>query len=178
MNNRRGQAEFGALLLAVAGVLVVPATAIADHGIDCFGQTSQHQYTGYGSDDQITGDSNADVMAGKDGQDDMDGRGGADRICGNEKVDIILGGDGDDRIDGNAGDDVVLGQENADTVRGGNGDDRVFGEFGNDELYGEADRDELTDVGGPNDYGDGGAGSNDTCESSQIETVVHCEIFT
>lgn len=88
----------------------------------------------------ITGDANDNNLRGNTAADVIDGAGGADRLYGM---------DNDDQINGGAGDDVLFGQNGADTILGGTGNDVLFGNADNDILYGEADNDFL--IGGDGD---------------------------
>jgi Ca2+-binding RTX toxin-like protein len=65
------------------------------------------------------------IIAGTDGNDDMDGQGGDDLLFGNGGNDRILGGTGNDRLFGGAGNDVL---------DGGPGNDRLIGGSGNDAF--------------------------------------------
>lgn len=91
----------------------------------------------------------------------LDGGDGDDQLFGGEQNDRLQGGDGDDRGHGGAGDDYVGGGTGNDELFGGDDDDVLNGGDGNDVLYGESEngtgsgRDFLQ--GGPgNDYLDGG----------------------
>ena len=98
----------------------------------------------------ITGDGNDNNLRGNTAADVIDGGGGADRL---------FGMDNDDQINGGAGDDYIFGQNGADTILGGAGNDVIFGNADNDILYGEADTDYL--IGGDgDDILNGGAGND------------------
>jgi Ca2+-binding RTX toxin-like protein len=71
-------------------------------------------YVGGAGDDQITGNSNDNVLAGG---------GGADTIDGGMGKDILVGGDGEDTLKGGLGDDIIIGGADADTIEGGEGFD-------------------------------------------------------
>jgi Ca2+-binding RTX toxin-like protein len=177
---RVGSASVAFVCLCVLSVLATPQPGLADHGISCFGETSAHIYTGYESNDYITGDSVKNIMAGKGGLDNMFGNNGHDKICGNAGGDSVNGNNGDDSVDGGSEADYVLGQDGEDELRGGDHSDLfIFGGDNNDQMFGEHGNDLLDDVGvsggGANDYGDGGPGLSDEC-TSEIETRVQCEI--
>jgi Ca2+-binding RTX toxin-like protein len=167
------------LTLGLLATLSSPTLSLADHGIGCFGETSQHQYTGYQSNDDLDGNDADNVMAGKGGDDSMRGDGGADKVCGNDEQDSVSGQNGNDQVDGNNGRDFVFGGPGTDKLFGGShGDFIVDGQEGDDDMFGEEDNDLLKDCSfagcGNNDYGDGGGGGADEC-SFQIETRVRCE---
>ena len=71
---------------------------------------------------------------------------GNDEITGNSFADVLKGGDGNDRIMGNAGNDQLFGERGNDSLRGGAGNDVLRGGNGNDVLRGESGTDTL--VGG------------------------------
>lgn len=72
--------------------------------------------------------SDADVILGTDGDDDIEAGAGADVVCG---------GEGNDTLQGNKGDDVLYGQQGNDyfdSYLGNPGNDRAYGGEGNDLL--------------------------------------------
>jgi Ca2+-binding RTX toxin-like protein len=102
--------------------------------------------------DQLSGDKNANVLEGRDGNDNIQGLGGNDRIDGGFGNDLINGGDGDDILIGGADFDtlVYFFATSAVTVSlantavqntGGSGKDTISG-F--EELYGTDFDDVLT----------------------------------
>jgi Ca2+-binding RTX toxin-like protein len=69
----------------------------------------------------------ADSISGRDGDDFLEGFGGDD---------ALIGGAGHDAIEGGAGADTLNGGLGNDTLRGGTEDDRLSGDSGNDFLLG------------------------------------------
>ena len=65
--------------------------------------------------DSLTGNSIANLIAGRAGNDTINGLGGGDTILGGEGNDLIDGGDGGDFIEGNEGRDSLTGGAGADT---------------------------------------------------------------
>ena len=89
------------------------------------------------------------------------GTNGGDSVnySGNTNALLYYGFDGDDSFHGGEARDRVYGGNGADEIYGGNGDDRLKGQGGNDLLYGEAGNDVL--FGGiGNDWFSGGSGSD------------------
>ena len=74
-------------------------------------------------DDDITGDSAANRLEGRVGDDTLDGGAGNDRLLGGDGNDFIMGGDGVD---------TIFGGEGSDTLEGGAGNDFFFGGSGGD----------------------------------------------
>jgi Ca2+-binding RTX toxin-like protein len=101
-------------------------------------------------DDQIRGNSLANVLWG---------RGGSDTVYGSSGNDSLFGEDGNDKLFGDSGNDLLVGGDGDDTLDGGAGNDRLFGDSGQDSLLGQAGNDLL--VGGDDrDTLDSGAGKN------------------
>jgi Ca2+-binding RTX toxin-like protein len=72
------------------------------------------------------------IIAGTEGNDEMDGQGGDDLLFGNGGNDRMLGGAGNDRLSGGAGNDVLDGGAGDDVLDGGPGNDRLIGGAGKD----------------------------------------------
>jgi Ca2+-binding RTX toxin-like protein len=66
--------------------------------------------------DTITGDNNANILAGSKGDDVINGLGGADTLVGGEGNDTVNGGDGDDKIYSETGNDVIDGGAGLDVL--------------------------------------------------------------
>ncbi|TWU51857.1 PKD domain-containing protein [Rubripirellula reticaptiva] len=86
----------------------------------------------------------------------IDGGDGNDQIFGGEEDDQLQGGGGNDRIHGGTGADYVGGGDGDDVLFGGDGDDTLSGDDGNDTVYGEAE--DGTGVG--RDFLQGGDGDD------------------
>ena len=82
--------------------------------------------TGNGNNNNINGNSAANIIRGLGGNDNLLGRG-----CN----DTLSGGAGNDIVDGAEGNDVLRGDAGNDILRGGNGDDILAGGLGNDALF-------------------------------------------
>ncbi len=66
-----------------------------------------------------------------------------DQVTGDAQAEMIVGFDGDDTIDGAPGDDVIDGGAGADFLSGGDGADLIFGGDGNDHLDGNSGDDQM-----------------------------------
>jgi hypothetical protein len=94
-----------------------------------------------------------DMLAGKDGDDEIRGLGGGDALFGGPGSDVIYGGPGDERpLSSQEGDDVIYGGPGNDwPMSGDEGEDVLYGGDGRDRLSGlqpplsrrPAQRDEL-----------------------------------
>ena len=99
----------------------------ADPGV---GGTVQLAGTITGSEPEVTGDEDADLL---DGSAltlplTMFGRGGADSLLGGSAADMLYGGSDADFLDGGDGDDLLIADSGVgDVLRGGAGDDRIVG---------------------------------------------------
>ncbi|MEO0770411.1 MAG: hypothetical protein AAFY72_13455, partial [Cyanobacteria bacterium J06649_4] len=89
----------------------------------------------------IDGGSEADRLAGNEGDDVLLGDSGDDKLFAGVGSDILDGGSGKDRILGGDGRDVLLGESGNDTLLGGDGDDVLMGVTGKDTLIGGAGSD-------------------------------------
>jgi Ca2+-binding RTX toxin-like protein len=145
----------------------------------------ENVFGGVGNDN-LTGDSNANILGGSAGDDQLIGWSGDDTLYGDGDIngdpafppgitpddgaagnDTLIGGDGSDTLFGGAGDDILLGGINsgpatqpfdgADTLYGEAGNDLIRGGNGDDLLSGGDGDDNLRgDLG--NDTIDGGDG--------------------
>ena len=73
--------------------------------------------------DWIKGNGQANVLAGKEGDDTVRGEGGDDRLYGGDGNDYVYGGAGNDSLSGGAGNDYLEDGEGNDTYWGGPGQD-------------------------------------------------------
>ncbi|MEX2129695.1 MAG: type I secretion C-terminal target domain-containing protein [Xanthobacteraceae bacterium] len=80
------------------------------------------------------GESVADQITGRDGNDYIEGFGGNDILKGGKGNDSIRGGDGADLVQGEAGDDMLYGDADDDTLAGGAGKDKSYGGPGDDTF--------------------------------------------
>lgn len=124
----------------------------------------ENAWGGTGNDD-ITGNTAANLLKGLAGQDTLNGLNGNDSLYGQRGSDSLSGGDGDDRIlggsgrdilYGDVGDDRLFGESGHDTLHGGAGNDYMTGGDRNDDMFGEAGNDRLLGDDG-NDSISGGA---------------------
>ena len=115
------------------------------------------------------------LIAGSDGNDELQGNslantifgaGGDDVINGASDNDFLYGEDGDDTIHGDAGDDIIYGDLDYDfffdPFDGNNeyvGNDHLYGNDGEDYIYGGGGDDEI-EGGNDNDYLFGEDGTN------------------
>jgi Ca2+-binding RTX toxin-like protein len=126
-------------------------------------------FQGLGGDDQINGNSMADLIEGGAGNDQLHGNDGDDLLLGgtgnddiqaNNGADCVEGGDGDDKIQGGNDGDHLHGGAGADVISGDNGDDHIDGDAGNDAIQGGQGVDHI-EGGAGNDTIDGGAGNDE-----------------
>ena len=100
--------------------------------------TSTENVLGGSGDDQITGYSALNILAGN---------GGKDKITGLAGNDVLLGGSGDDQMQGDCHIVPVVhtfcDQTGNDRIQGGVGNDELFGDSGKDTIQGEAGDDYL-----------------------------------
>ena len=101
---------------------------------------------GGAGDDSLCGNTLANVLYGKGGNDQVNGREGADRLFGEYGADKLCGGTGNDWLEGGTGND---------TLRGDAGNDILVGGTGKDTLVGGAGADVFT-LGSASDSGTGG----------------------
>ena len=94
--------------------------------------------TGSAFNDQLIGNSGANVLTGSAGDDNVRGRGGNDVLNGDDGHDFIVGGDGNDTLNGGNHDDYLRGGEGDDVIAGGAGYDRAaFTVLINNPVIGE-----------------------------------------
>jgi Ca2+-binding RTX toxin-like protein len=167
MNGGAGTSDAVSFISAFTGVDLtitkgVETTAIGD-GTDKV--INFENIIGSAHDDRFTGDLQANVLEGNDGNDVLDGSFGADKLLGGAGNDLLKGGDGNDAdvLDGGAGNDTLLGGGGNDvSMVGGDGDDLIDGGLGADKLFGGTGNDLLKGGDGNDaDVLDGGVG-NDT----------------
>ncbi len=111
---------------------------------------------GDGSDDELAGGAERDLLIGEEGNDTLLGNEGDDQLEGGADKDFLVAGDGDDTLRGGDDDDILEAGDGDDSLSGGAGDDMAFADFGNDLLFGAAGRD-TADGGFGDDTLDGGA---------------------
>jgi Ca2+-binding RTX toxin-like protein len=173
-----------AVILAGAAVVVMTAPRVlADHSIFCIDRTTAHKYTG---DNGIVGYNDIIAvtaqdagspwgMAGKQGYDTITGGDAGDAICGNEDPDALNGAAGSDKLNGGFGTDSVQGSSGQDEIHGGeDADPALQGGTNNDSVFGDNGADTLYDSGGSADTGNGGPGTNDSCQLT-YESRSGCE---
>jgi hypothetical protein len=101
--------------------------------------------TGSPGDDLLSGDGNANVLNGGDGDDTLRGLSGSafdDTITGDGQANVLDGRDGRDTIAAGSGDDTVVGGLGSDSLGGGGGDDLFLAHDGVvDTLDGGSGRD-------------------------------------
>ena len=127
------------------------------------------------------------LIAGSDGNDELQGNslantifgaGGDDVINGASDNDFLYGEDGDDTIHGDAGDDIIYGDLDYDfffdPFDGNNeyvGNDHLYGDDGEDYIYGGGGDDEI-EGGNDNDYLFGEDGI-DTISGDAGNDIIH-----
>ncbi len=116
------------------------------NGNDAVGDILSNIERVYGSEqnDWLTGDGDANVLAGSSGDDRIDGEAGDDELYGGHGADVIDGGIGDDELEGYFGEDFLQGGVGDDILDGGGHDDILDGGSGDDTLYGDAPHDGFT----------------------------------
>ncbi|MCR5879487.1 calcium-binding protein [Phenylobacterium sp. J367] len=105
--------------------------------------------SGTAFDDTLTGDAQANVLAGMRGADRLDGRDGDDLLYGDGEITIVAGAfevlDGPSTSVGAptapVGSDTLFGGAGKDTLDGGGGDDWLYGQEGDDRIDGGAGHD-------------------------------------
>jgi Ca2+-binding RTX toxin-like protein len=141
------------------------------------------QASGEGNDtisdtENASGSSFADSIRGNTGANVLNARGGNDAVQGSDGDDTINGGAGADVLNGNGANDRVTGGTGQDTIRGGGGNDNLNGGPAADTIYGGAGNDVLAGGAGPDDHR-GGPGS-DRCNPGapglgRGDTATGCE---
>lgn len=160
------KAEGSSTIAGVVGSIVIARDTVIEN------------YNAGSGDDEITGNSAANIIhggdgndmitsgAGKDtnygdaGDDTLYGRGGFDTLDGGTGNDTLNGNEGNDDLTGGAGDDTLNGGKGNDIQLGNSGDDLIFGQSGADFLSGQND-DDYINGGNGTDTLYGGMG-NDT----------------
>jgi Ca2+-binding RTX toxin-like protein len=122
------------------------------------------QASGEGNDtisdtENASGSSFADSIRGNTGANVLNARGGNDAVQGSDGDDTINGGAGADVLNGNGANDRVTGGTGQDTIRGGGGNDNLNGGPAADTIYGGAGNDVLSGGAGPDDHR-GGPGTD------------------
>ncbi len=116
--------------------------SLANH---IFGKIGNDSLSGHGGDDYLYGNEGDDSILGGRGNDYLVGDSVLD-VSTDTSNDTIYGGAGEDRLLGGAGKDRLLGGAGNDFLYGGNGDDELFGNSGDDYLFGNEGSDKL--IGG------------------------------
>jgi Ca2+-binding RTX toxin-like protein len=96
----------------------------------------------------IYGDSGNDDLHGAGQSDTVYGGNGSDGIDVGSSADLVYGGEGGDTVNGGDFGDTIWGDLGSDVLSGGNGDDLIYGGADADTLNGNDDSDSL--------YGEGG----------------------
>jgi Ca2+-binding RTX toxin-like protein len=121
--------------------------------------TNFENVTGNSQSNVITGNDVSNVLDGQGGDDTMYGAGGIDTLLGGEGKDLLYGGDADDKVYGGNAEDKIYGGTGADLLDGGESRDELDGADGNDTLIGGNGEDKLTGGDG-DDSLDGGQGQD------------------
>jgi hypothetical protein len=119
-------------------------------GITLVGESEAGVLWGEGGNDQINGGIGDDSVSGGDGDDMLGGGDGSDIVVGDAGNDTLFGEGGDDHMNGGVGNDILIGGDGNDELGGGTGNDTLVGGTGNDTLFGE-DGDDLLNGGTGND---------------------------
>ncbi|MEY9180017.1 ExeM/NucH family extracellular endonuclease [Bradyrhizobium sp. USDA 313] len=135
-------------------------TVLETEALVLVGDDGDDELTGALGDDVLNGLGGDDVLAGLGGDDQLDGGEGDDALSGGAGDDTLLGGAGDDTLDGGADDDRLAGGDGDDTLTGGEGDDVLIGGEGYDTLQGGDGNDELL------------AGAGDTAEAGEGDDLI------
>jgi len=85
-------------------------------------------------DDDLTGNSAANLLEGYGGNDTLRGAGGNDTVQGGAGNDLLGGGNGNDVVRGDQGNDAIYGGGGNDTMIGGSEGDLIFGGGGEDTF--------------------------------------------
>jgi Ca2+-binding RTX toxin-like protein len=101
------------------------------------------------------------------------GTSGNDELYGNSYANVLIGGAGNDYIDGREGDDTIYGISGNNKLFGSAGADTIYGGTGNDTLSGGADNDILDgSLGGNNTY-IGGTGDDTMTGGAGRDTLYY-----
>lgn len=110
--------------------------------------TTYPDYIGGAGQDQVYGNSMANVIVGGDGNDILYGGGGDDKIYAGAGNDVMDGGDGHNILYGSTGNDKIYGGAAGSKLIGGSGNDTIVGGAGSDLIVGGSDADVMTGNGG------------------------------
>lgn len=132
-----------------------------------------------GISNNLIGTSLDDVIAGREGADELYGYAGNDLLNGGGGDDVLVGGMGNDRLVGWTGNDRLRGDEGADTLIAGDGNDILIGGAGADKLTGGIGADAFicTDfaAGVTDSILDFAVAEGDTLDISSLFTVLVAE---
>ena len=163
---------------------------VVDSNGDVVSLTGQFdEYIGSPNGDNITANSDDDLIYAGAGSNSITGGSGHDSIVGGSGNDIIYGGTGNSTITGGSGHSSVVGGTGNDiiyagtgtsTITGGSGNDSVIGGSGNDIIYGGTGNSTITGgtgtssiVGGSgNDIIYGGTGNNTITGGGGLATLI------
>ncbi len=166
-----GQADDTATYQVIVGSENVKQDVVSDHlpegtqnvptpGDDNLtGDSTAEVIKALAGDDTVSGNQGNDTIRGGGGNDILNGDGGNDLLQGQAGNDILNGANGKDTLNGGAGNDIIDGGNGKDTLNGGNGKDTLNGGNGKDTLKGGKGADELNGDGG-NDLLQGQAGND------------------
>jgi Ca2+-binding RTX toxin-like protein len=148
-------------------------TTAAGIGTDTY--SNFENMIGGSAGDLLTGNSLANVIDGRAGNDRLYGGGGADTLNGglpnSLDVDLIDGGAGDDTVNGGGGADILRGGLGADTINGGEGGDNIRGGGDDDTINGDAGFDRYLAGEAGDDTVNGGAGNDRIDGGSENDTL-------
>ena len=182
--NTHTDTDTGTYTLLVDGV----GDTSGDYTVSLSFTGTNDNITGTPDDDILGGGAGNDTITGLAGNDNLTGGADNDLINGNGGRDTLLGGSGQDTLNGQGGPDfldggttrdILRGGSGNDTLRGGAGNDNLFGNNGNDNLLGQSGKDRLFGGagkdsllgGGNNDTLNGGA-NNDTLKGGNGDDVL------
>ena len=94
-------------------------------------------------DDLFEGSDVSELIATRNGTDQVNAGGGNDKIIGGADKDVLIGGTGNDHLYGFSGNDELLGADGNDKIVGGLGNDEIDGGPGDDEILGQSGDDEI-----------------------------------
>ncbi len=145
--------------VAIADGAVIE-NAIGGSGSDGItGNSAANRLEGRGGNDRLFGREGDDSLDGGSGTNYLRGDEGNDQLTGGAEFDDLNGNAGNDTVSGGAGDDWVVGGKDNDLLDGGEGADLVLGNLGNDWLDG-GNGDDIIRGGQANDTLLGQAGND------------------